>query len=189
MNIFEAIQAVRDAATNQTNISVNAQVNLYRGLDALEKALKAGQSDDVVHEWPRWVERYYAFRREVGSPVVKFQPADGKGLKEIQAYLVALTGSTYSEQAYDTFDFICNNWKKLTPFVQQMVKPAQMAKFMDEIILKLNPNGAGKTTQETTANEREQYRRNLAQRIAAGAGGASQETRSDSGAGTHKEDC
>jgi hypothetical protein len=188
MNIREAIQAVRDASTSLSNISVNAQVNLHKGLDALEKALNATATDDKVYDWAKWVERYYAFRRDVGSPVVKLLPADGKGLKEVQAYLVALTGGTYTEAAYQTFDYICTNWKKLTPFVQGMIRPAQMAKFLDEIILKLNPNGAGKTTKEAASNEREQYRRDLAERIAASAGGTSQAQRPEADTLTHNTD-
>lgn len=86
------------------------------------------------------VARFSAFRKALGVPVMGFNGHDGKAIKAMKEYLLELTNQD-EERALRGFEFVLNNWKKLTPFQQRMIKPSDMNKYLPEMILTLNPNG------------------------------------------------
>lgn len=120
-----------------------------------------------VTGWQQWVDRYFTWRKEIGSPAMRLSPGDASAIRRIQKYLVAVTQdkTLEAQHAYQAFDYILTHWTSLNTFLQSMIRPTQLEKYLEEIVMKLNPNGAGKTKSESARIESEQLRSTLEQRI------------------------
>lgn len=110
---------------------------------AMIKVLDQVKSIEQFSQFQDFVKAYDDFCRSFSGVGAKMDGAQGAALKKIVAYLIRENKDKDEAGALLAWNYILNNWKNLTKFIQNQVSLTQINKNLPEILTQLR-NGATK---------------------------------------------